>query len=100
MVDGSHVVGSQALDIPSLGCQYYAGNLHKWLCTPKGAALLWVHPSRQGGVRPAVTSHGYRLVRVLTRFAAFIACSFVLVRIGGCCRVEVGGGQIWRLTGA
>lgn len=59
MVDGSHAVGSLPLDIPSLGADMYAANLHKWLCTPKGTALLWVHPMQQHWVAPAVTSHGY-----------------------------------------
>eukprot|EP00798_Chlamydomonas_sp_ICE-L_P003400 gene3400-13441_t len=49
------------LDIPSLGADAYTGNLHKWCCTPKGAAFLWVSPSKQGGILPRVTSHGFGL---------------------------------------
>lgn len=59
MVDGSHAVGSLNLNVPSLGADMYAANLHKWLCTPKGTAFLWVHPAQQHWVSPAVVSHGY-----------------------------------------
>lgn len=62
LADGAHAVGSLPdLALPSLGCTYYTSNLHKWMCMPKGAALLWVHPSRQDEVKPLVVSHGYGL---------------------------------------
>ena len=56
-------VGAVRLDIPALGCSYYTSNLHKWMCTPKGAAFLWAERSRQRGLVPTVSSHGYGLVR-------------------------------------
>ncbi|KAG2497474.1 hypothetical protein HYH03_004628 [Edaphochlamys debaryana] len=37
---------------------YFVANCHKWLCGPRGSAVLWVHPRRRGGVRPLVVSHG------------------------------------------
>ena len=58
LVDGAHAVGALDLDVPSLGAQFYTANLHKWLCTPKGTAFLWVHPAEQASIRPLVTSHG------------------------------------------
>ena len=63
MVDGAHAVGALTLDVPFLGAHYYASNLHKWACTPKGSAFLWVAPSEQRLLLPLVTSHGYGLVR-------------------------------------
>jgi selenocysteine lyase/cysteine desulfurase len=42
LVDGAHAVGSLPdLAIPSLGCQYYTSNLHKWMCTPKVCCFVW-----------------------------------------------------------
>ncbi len=59
LVDGAHAPGQLALDIPSLGVDWYAGNCHKWLYAPKGCAFLWARRSAQQGLHPTVISHGY-----------------------------------------
>jgi isopenicillin-N epimerase len=58
LVDGAHAPGALALDVPSIGADWYVGNLHKWAYAPRSCAFLWAAPGRQGSLHPPVISWG------------------------------------------
>jgi isopenicillin-N epimerase len=58
LIDGAHAPGMLELDLDTIGADWYAGNLHKWVCAPKGSGFLWTSPRRIATTRPVVTSHG------------------------------------------
>ena len=56
-VDGAHAPAMVEIDLLKWKPTYYAGNCHKWLCSPPGAAFLYVDPSKQNKIHPIILSH-------------------------------------------
>jgi isopenicillin-N epimerase len=63
MIDGAHGPGMVPIDLSRLGCSYYTGNCHKWLCSPKGSGFLWARPELATRLVPPVISHGWNDTR-------------------------------------
>lgn len=59
-VDGAHALGQRALSFRSQDADslpdFYVGNAHKWLYSPKGTALLWVTKKWHRFIFPTVIS--------------------------------------------
>lgn len=59
VIDGAHVPGQIPLVLDALGADFWSGNLHKWLMSPKGAGFLYARPEVQHILKPLVVSWGY-----------------------------------------
>ena len=58
IVDGAHVPGHIDINIHDLGCDFYTGAIHKWLCGPKGSSFLYVNKSHHDWINPIIYSWG------------------------------------------
>lgn len=58
LIDGAHAPGMVQLSLKKIDADFYTGNCHKWLCSPKGAGFLYVKKEWIGKIRPIAISHG------------------------------------------
>lgn len=59
IIDGAHAPGQIPVDLTDINADFYSGNLHKWLCAPKGCAFFHARRDMQSMVEPLVISHGW-----------------------------------------
>ncbi|XP_071820231.1 uncharacterized protein [Apostichopus japonicus] len=68
IVDGAHAPGHIPLNLEELSADFYTGNIHKWLFSPRGCALFWVHPNHHDSVSPLVVSRNHERKTLVERF--------------------------------
>lgn len=59
LIDGAHSLGSMPLNMKTMKPTYFLANAHKWLCSAKGCAVMYVDRSEQDKIIPLTISHGY-----------------------------------------
>jgi len=59
LIDGAHGPGQVPLNLDDLGASWYTGNLHKWVCAPKGSGFLRTRSDRTDETVPTVISHAW-----------------------------------------
>jgi isopenicillin-N epimerase len=60
VIDGAHAPGQIPVDLTDIDADFYAGNLHKWAMSPKGAGFLYSRNEVQSMIEPLIVSWGWR----------------------------------------
>jgi isopenicillin-N epimerase len=71
-IDGAHAPGQIPLNMQAIGADFYTGNAHKWMLSPKGAAFLYVRRENQTLIEPLIVSWGYSADEKTTTGSRFI----------------------------
>ncbi len=58
LVDGTQELGQWRVSVPTIGCDFYVSNGHKWLGGPKGSGVLAVREQAVGLLRPPYVAGG------------------------------------------
>ncbi|WP_420629077.1 aminotransferase class V-fold PLP-dependent enzyme [Candidatus Leptofilum sp.] len=72
IIDGAHAPGQLPLDLSAIDPDFYFGNLHKWLCSPKGSAFLYARADKQSLIEPLVVGWGWGPERTLSFGSDFL----------------------------
>jgi isopenicillin-N epimerase len=57
IIDAAHCPGMIDFSIDDLQPDFFIANCHKWICSPKGSAFIYVAPEHQQMISPLVISH-------------------------------------------
>lgn len=72
IIDGAHAPGQVPLDLKTIDPDFYFGNTHKWLCSPKGSAFLYTRADKQPLIEPLVIGWGWGENRTLSFGSDFL----------------------------
>ncbi len=72
LIDGAHAPGQISLDLQAIGADFYTGNAHKWMLSPKGAAFLYARREVQALIEPLVVSWGYSAGETTTTGSRYV----------------------------
>ena len=59
IIDGAHAPGHINLNLKNLNADFYSGNCHKWMMSPKGSAFMWSSSKFKNQLDPLIVSHGW-----------------------------------------
>jgi isopenicillin-N epimerase len=72
LIDGAHAPGQICVDLQAIGADFYTGNCHKWMLSPKGAGFLYARPEAQPLIEPLIVSWGYSADEYTTSGSRYI----------------------------
>ncbi len=58
VVDGAHAPGQIKVDLKKIDADFYVGNCHKWMLSPKGAGFVYASREYENKIRPPAISWG------------------------------------------
>lgn len=58
VIDGAHAPGQISLNLNNIDADFYVGNCHKWMLSPKGAGFVYASRLYENKIRPPVISWG------------------------------------------
>jgi isopenicillin-N epimerase len=61
LVDGAHAPGQLEVQPAASAADFWVGNLHKWICAPRGAGVLVAREGHHSWLHAPITSHGHGL---------------------------------------